>query len=81
MIGKTKILFFILSTKAFAENVPIGRGAGLDCNFDELIADVKCSLTDGFLESFSISDDSANVFSSKSIPTWIAATKRLQTLS
>ena len=50
MIRKLKNLSLVIAN-VFGSSVPIGRGAGLDCNFDELIS-VDCDLRVGFKVSF-----------------------------
>ena len=44
----------LLSLLALAAADPIGIGAGLDCDFDQFISDIECSLAQGFNVSFSV---------------------------
>ena len=59
MINQLKVLFLIVakvSTQALPgiplARQPVGRGEGLDCDIDQLVEEVECSLAQGFNVSF-----------------------------
>ena len=68
-VEKVKLLLLIIasvygqvSVQVGKASVPIGRGAGLDCNFDDLIS-VDCTLEAGFKVSLSKLDFELSPFS------------------
>ena len=69
-VEKVKWLLLIIANvygqisvqSAVQSAVPIGKGAGLDCNFDDLIS-VDCTLEAGFKVSLSKLDFELNPFS------------------
>ena len=60
-VERVKRLLLIIAN-VYGSSVPIGRGAGLDCNFDDLIS-VDCDLGAGFKVSYSKLDFELNSFS------------------
>ena len=44
----------LLNLLALAAADPIGIGSGLDCDFDQFISEIECSLAQGFNVSFSV---------------------------
>ena len=63
MINQLKVLYLIVakvSTQGAISALegipvprqPVGRGEGLDCDIDQLVEEVECSLAQGFNVSF-----------------------------